>query len=314
MVEVDPMLLITAGSIAVGLAAAALCLRAPAKQSDKKIITNKKVEQVATVKPKKKAAKTVKKVVSAPANDSAAESDESEIAALIADIGHVDLQPKPVKKAKEAAKVSGPTAAEVAATKAAAKRIAEAAEAVQKAHQKAEAAEEAARLIAIALAAEEEAKKSKKAKETPEQRAARLDRQRLAKVKKVEEEELSKTAAIQLAAVESKLVSRVSITGNIAQPVQVDGWAVVEDKRKVRGVKTIKCGNCSHQRMLNLFSNYVWTVLFIRIVRLIHLYIVKLQSSSFELSICNELLQLLLMEGESEDTSSCRCCRGIRSH
>ena len=121
MVEVDPMLLITAGSIAVGLAAAALCLRAPAKQIDKKIVTNKKVEQVATVKPKKKAAKTAKKVVSAPANDSAAESDESEIAALIADIGHVDLQQKPAKKAKEAAKVSGPTAAEVAATKAAAK-------------------------------------------------------------------------------------------------------------------------------------------------------------------------------------------------
>lgn len=240
MVEVDPMLLITVGSIAAGLAAAALCLRAPAKTIEKKVVSNKKTEQVASIKPKKKATKTAKKVVSVAANDSAAESDASEIAALVAEIGPVDLQQKPTKKAKEAAKASGPTAADVAATKAAAKKAAEAAEAVLKAQQNAEAAAEAARIVAMTLAAEEEAKKSKKAKETPEQRAARLDRQKLAKVKKVEEEELSKNVAIQLAAVESKSVAKVVSSVTAAQPLQIDGWAVVEDKRKVRRHRIIK--------------------------------------------------------------------------
>lgn len=232
MVEVDPMILFAAGSIAAGLAAAALCLRAPSKQTEKSTVSNKKVDQVTGVKPKKKAAKTAKKVTSA--NDSAAES-ESEIAAIIADIGPIDEKVKQ-KKSKEASKSTGPSASEVAATKAAAKKNAEAA---QVAARKAEDAAEAASLEARLLAEEEEeAKKSKKVKETPEQRAARVERQRVAKVKKIEEEELSKSAAIQLAAVESNLVSSVSKSSGASNSADhVDGWAVVEDKRKVSVVR-----------------------------------------------------------------------------
>lgn len=230
MVEVDPMLLIAAGSIAAGLAAAALCLRAPSKQITKNTKSSHKVDESAAVKPKKKPSKAAKKSSSGSNNDSAADS-ESEIAALLADIGPITVQKKVVKKGKEASKTSGPSSVEVAAAKAAQRKIDDAAEAAAK---KAEAAEEAAELEAALLAEEEEAKKSKKAKESPAQKLARLERQRLAKVKKTEEDELSKSAAIQLAAAESKILSAASKSGASAQSAHVDGWAVVEDKRKVR--------------------------------------------------------------------------------
>lgn len=229
MVEVDPMLLIAAGSVAAGLAAVALCLRAPAKQADRKVLPNKKTEQATSVKPKKKATKTAKKSISpSPANDSSAESDESEIAAIIADIGPIDIQHKSTKKGKDAAKSS--STIDTAAVKAATRKAAEATEAAAR---KADAAKKAADALAILLAEEEEAKKSKKAKETPEQRVARLERQRIAKVKKGEEEELSKNAATMLAAADNKYTSSAT-SGASAQSSHVDGWAVVEDKRKVR--------------------------------------------------------------------------------
>lgn len=239
MVEVDPMLLVAAGSIAAGLAAAAFCLRGSSKVIESKTI-NKKTEQSASVKQKKSKKPTAKKNTASTNDSSATESDETaEIAAIIADVGHVDLQHKSAKKSKEVIKTKevGPSASEIAATKAAAKRASDAAEAVAKQLLKIEAekAEIAARHAEMLLKEEEEAKK-KKAKETPDQRVARLERQKLAKVKKVEEE-LSKTAAMKLAASETELVSSLvkasaSVPGQ--GPVHVDGWAVVEDKRKVK--------------------------------------------------------------------------------
>ena len=229
MVEVDPMLLIAAGSIAAGLAAAALCLRAPSKQAVRSTTSSKKAEESVAAKPKKRASKAAKKATPGSANDSAADS-ESEIAALLADIGPITVQKKIAKKGKEATKASGPSSVEVAAAKAAQRKLEDAAEAAAR---KAEAAEEAAELEAALLAEEEEAKKSKKAKESPAQKLARLERQRLAKVKKTEEDELSKSAAIQLAAAESKILSAAAKSGASAQSAHVDGWAVVEDKRKV---------------------------------------------------------------------------------
>ena len=235
MVEVDPILLIAAGSVAAGLAAVALCLRAPAKQIDRKTASNKKAEQPAVNKPKKKATKAAKKAISpSPANDSSAESDESEIAAIVADIGPINLQHKSTKKGKDASKVI--SANDAAASKAAARKTAEAAEAATR---KAEAAKEAADNLAMLLAEEEESKKGKKTKETPEQRIARLERQKVAKNKKVEEEELSKQTATLLAAADRNFNSSAT-SGASAHSSHVDGWAVVEDKRKVGGEKA--CG------------------------------------------------------------------------
>lgn len=230
------MILVAAGSVAASLAAALLCLRGSSKQTEKKS-DSKKVEVVEKVKPKKKATKIVKKttvpVFTEPRSES--ESEELEIAAIIASVGPVEVASHKVAKKAKDVKIVGPSASEIAATKAAAAKKAKydarmAAEALQKV----EDAEMVAREIAARLEEEEEAKKSKKAKETPDQRVARLERQRLAKVKKVEEEELSKVTAIQLAAVENRTVQAMfNTTSSIIQPVHVDGWAVVEDKKKV---------------------------------------------------------------------------------
>ena len=80
-----------------------------------------------------------------------------------------------------------------------------------------------------------EEKKGKKAKETPEQRAARLERQKIAKQKKSEDA----AAAIT----ENKLDP--SLAGLPAAPVPApapapvaDGWEVVADKRKQKPKKT----------------------------------------------------------------------------
>ena len=85
--------------------------------------------------------------------------------------------------------------------------------------------------IQSSSSADEDSKKGKKAKETPEQRAARLERQKVAKAKKLADEELNKNAALEIAANESRLAAP-------AQPeafqAHNDGWNVVEDKRKAK--------------------------------------------------------------------------------
>lgn len=78
---------------------------------------------------------------------------------------------------------------------------------------------------------EEEPKKEKKAKETPEQRAARLERQKIAKQKKAEE------AAAALAAKNQPAVTTKPVIDNqyaipSQQPQISDGWAVVENRAK----------------------------------------------------------------------------------
>lgn len=229
MVEVDPMILFAAGTIAASLAAAALCLRPSQSSSDKSV--DKAPQHAATVKPKKKQTRSAKK--SAPATEIVVQSEESEIAAIMADITRNDAPPKPVKKAKDAAKTvsAADAAAAIAAKKAA--DIAEIAAANELLEEEAREEAEAAALVEKRIA-EEEDKKSKKAKESPEQKAARLERVRLAKMKKVEEEELSKSAAIELATAESMLIAQLTKAASSAVEVRADGWAVVEDKRKVK--------------------------------------------------------------------------------
>lgn len=231
MVEVDPMILFTAGSVAVGLAVAAICMRSSSNLTDKDTISDKLTSHTAVVKPKKKQTRSAKKV--APPAEVVVLSEESEIAAIMADLGRNDVPQKQTKKAKDLPK--GPSAAEVA-TAAAARKAADIAEAAEKkASLEEEAREEAeAEALAEKLLAMEEEKKSRKPKESAEQKAARLERVRVAKAKKVEEEELSKTVAIELGTSES-----LSFAADLGLNVKdastpADGWAVVEDKRKLK--------------------------------------------------------------------------------
>lgn len=312
MMELDPTLLMAAGSLAVGLAATALCLRNSSKSSEAKVSLHKKVEQSTNLKPKKKQSKS-KKITSTKQAVSAAQSAESEIDAILAS---VEPQHKVTKKSKEVVKIAQ-SASVIAALKAAeeaaeaearaeeeeedaADQAEEEAEAVLKAEAfeknrlakaqrnakaillrgevdkaaqttyEAEAlnnAFESAKLIAKQMAEnnenkksileaeklyaktyesanksakllaeemEEEMKKNKKPKESAEQRVARLERQKLAKVKKIEEEGLSKSVAIKLAAAENVATAFTSSPSATIAPVHIDGWAVVEDKRKVK--------------------------------------------------------------------------------
>lgn len=231
MVEVDPMILFAAGTIAASLAAAALCLRPSPSSADK--LMDQLPQQAAAVKPKKKQTRSAKK--SAPVTEIVVQSEESEIAAIMADLTRNDAPPKPVKKAKETSKNFTVSPADAAAAIAARKAadIAELAAANELLEEEAREEAEAAAL-AEKLIAEEEEKKSKKAKESPEQKAARLERVKLAKVKKIEEEELSKSAAIELATAESMMIAQMMKAASSAVEVRADGWAVVEDKRKVK--------------------------------------------------------------------------------
>lgn len=231
MVEVDPMILFTAGSVAVGLAVAAICMRPSSNLSEKEVASDKSPAQTAATKPKKKQTRSAKKV--APPAEIVVLSEESEIAAIMADLGRNDVPQKQPKKVKEAPK--GPSAAEVAIA-AAARKAADIAEAAAtKASLEEEAREEAeAEALAEKLLAMEEEKKSRKPKESPEQKAARLERVRVAKAKKVEEEELSKTVAIELGTSESLSFAAGLDSNAHAVSTPADGWAVVEDKRKLK--------------------------------------------------------------------------------
>ena len=117
MVEVDPMILVAAGSIAAGLAAAVMCLRAPASSVGKSSVIADKSEQSNVAKPKKKHSKSAKKNSTVTANDDPVQSEESEIAAIIADLGPIDLHQKQAKKVKETSAVRSTDLAVSAAKK-----------------------------------------------------------------------------------------------------------------------------------------------------------------------------------------------------
>lgn len=75
-----------------------------------------------------------------------------------------------------------------------------------------------------------EEKKGKKAKETPEQRAARLERQRIAKLKKSE-------AAVEVQVEDNVEQRETSAPVTSAAAPTADGWEVVADKRKQKPKK-----------------------------------------------------------------------------
>ena len=229
MVEVDPMILLTAGSIAVGMATVAFCLRSPSKKGVTQHAPVDRSKLIPVLKPRRKQTKSAKKINELPSTVTAVQSEESEIAAIMADLGPIDLTKKSTKKVKES---QSSRASELAV--AAAKIISDREEAARDAE--AEREEEEADLaasLADALLAEEEEKRNKKPKESAQQKLARVERQKVAKMKKAEDEELSKKAAIQLAATERELATSIRSKDSLT-PAQADGWAVVEDKRKVK--------------------------------------------------------------------------------
>ena len=224
------MILLTAGSIAVSMATVAFCLRAPSKAViNQHISADRAADQLPVLKPKKKQTRTAKKSNVPSSTITPVQSEESEIAAIMADLGPIDLTKKTGKKVKDS---SSNRAFELAAV--AAKKVAELEEAAREAEvEKEEAEAEIAASLADALLAEEEEKRSKKPKESAEQKAARVERQKIAKMKKAEEEELSKKVAIQLAATDREIAASLK-NKDSTTPAQADGWAVVEDKRKVK--------------------------------------------------------------------------------
>lgn len=108
MVEVDPVVLAVAGTIAAGLATIVVCLQRGSKQVE----SESSIKQPASEKPKKSKKKTTKKPTSS--NENSAEDDaDAEIAAIMKSVGQIAPQQKVAKKTKEVVKVSGPSASEV---------------------------------------------------------------------------------------------------------------------------------------------------------------------------------------------------------
>ena len=229
MVEVDPMILLAAGSIAVGMATVAFCLRSSSKKGVPQHSSVDRSNLIPVLKPRKKQTRTAKKVNVPASTVTTVQSEESEIAAIMADLGPIDLTKKSTKKVKDS-QSSRASESVVAATK----KNHDSEDAAREAEAEREEDEaELAASLADALLAEEEEKRNKKPKESAQQKIARVERQKIAKMKKAEEEEMSKKAAIKLAATERELATSIRSKDSTA-PAQADGWAVVEEKRKVK--------------------------------------------------------------------------------
>ena len=86
-----------------------------------------------------------------------------------------------------------------------------------------------------------EPKKLKKAKETPEQKEARLLRAKLAKEKSKETADISEplfsSASSSSLAADIYYIPQISVPTTSSTPQHFDGWAVVDDKRKGKGKK-----------------------------------------------------------------------------
>jgi KH domain len=166
MVEVDPLVLVAAGSLIVGLAIATIFMRPSSKPHAHKSAQKKETHVVADSGAKAKKKKKAKK--SGAGGDTSGEEEHSP-----------KQQTHPQKVYESSVQAHSNAVAAAAASKETSEKVAS---------EKAAAAKSAADKAAIELAeknakkliAEEEAKKKKK-KETPEQRAARKERQSAAK-------------------------------------------------------------------------------------------------------------------------------------
>lgn len=208
MVEVDPLILVAAGSAVFGLATIAICMGKSSPSNVTKTTTS------STSKPTKKKSKSVSKNVksSKPIEQSTATNVSKN---EISDEDVVETS-KTVISNKPAVVVKEDIITEIISFEKVEETLVEESEIVT-----------------------EEMKKNKKAKETPEQKASRLERQKNAKVvKKVEiEEQILFSASIP------DIETTTSESYTSASPQQFDGWAVVEEKRKLKTKKPESEGN-----------------------------------------------------------------------
>jgi hypothetical protein len=203
MVEVDATLLIVGGTALVTITVAAIACR-PSGRHQKTTTSIVPTTTNNTTVPKKK--KAVKSTTKAPVK---AEEDESEVKEkpellpfkqVPALVKTEESKPKPVAKA---VKIVEP---------------------IQETHV-VEKAPKVEPVVSVAVdQKEDESKASKKSKETPEQKAARVERQKIAKAVKAADDEARAVAdAIDLAAPSSSTTSR----SVVSEPVSAEGWEVV---------------------------------------------------------------------------------------
>lgn len=189
MVEVDPAILIAGSTAIAALVGVVVCMSSGGGKVEKE---SPKETKAASSKPKKAEKKAVKQT---------------------------EVKPPPPTEIKQP-EVKQPVKAEV-------KKAEKKEEIITPLPKKVERVEPPAPPVQLAspVLIEEETK-GKKAKETPEQRAARLERQRIAKQKKAEEQAAQNTKE----SVSSTLFT--SPESSFTQPQVLDGWAVVEERRK----------------------------------------------------------------------------------
>lgn len=203
MVELDPVVIFTLTTAVVGIATVAICvMSAPAPKTKEKV----------TAPPKqKKKSKGSKNKSSGTKSGNSSHGQSSTDERKPVPVNNNVTKPKIVDPTPEITKSSG----------------------FEDDEQDADDED-----MALLAKSSEITKKAKKVKETAEQKAARLQRQKAAKsIKHIE--------AAETATATGKNAARPSTTNEIVEPMiettsslpSYDGWAVVEDKRKVKSKK-----------------------------------------------------------------------------
>lgn len=201
MVEVDPVILIAAGTAIVGFATVIACTRK--SNSDTNIPSEtEKIVNISKSKKKSKPSKAKSSNSNEVRNDEA--STETSISKTNTENGKIIIEP--INVPSNIVETDNIISEEINNT------------------------------------SEDMNKKSKKAKETPEQKASRLERQKSLKaVTKTTEKEKtvpsSSISSIPSSGTGAISSSTENTSANSTTPV-FDGWAVVEDKRKFKGKKT----------------------------------------------------------------------------
>jgi len=205
MVEVDPVVLIAAGTAVFGLATVVLCLRPSSKSNDSndqsnasKSKVNDQVEKGSSNSKGKKKSKATKSKSSSKSN-------------TIQQVKSVTFTSEQVIRGQDENEDVVENGVEESTA----------------------AADDEAMTLVITEEQEALLKKAKKAKETPEQKAARLDRQKLLKNASSSTSSIAKRDE-DLIISSYSAVSTMEDGQQTQSPPVFDGWAVVEDKRKVK--------------------------------------------------------------------------------
>jgi len=214
MVEVDPIVLIAAGTAVVGFATVILCLRPSSSttstnDSNDNVKLNDQAEKGTSGSKGKKKSKTSKSK-SKSNNNTTNNQVKNVVYATYEQVSRdQDNNDDEVENGIEESKAA--------------------------------ADDEAIALVSITEEQDALLKKAKKAKETPEQKAARLERQKLLKTtitsstaKRDEDLIISSYSATTEATTTTSVDDEAAPGQQNSPPPVFDGWAVVEDKRKVK--------------------------------------------------------------------------------